>query len=347
MPVIVRPSTPADATPIAALMAQAFNVPLATGREAMALMSWKFWDPRADWPGPRSFVAELDGRIVAHVGIWPVTFSREGATIRGVHMLDWAATPDAQGGGMSLVRKLITEFDFVYGIGGSDITRELLPALGFKEISSTWSAARPIRPVRQLLTHQVRNWKLAARFVRNAWWSMSPPVAIASGWDAAPLRAEDVPAPLTAASIGEARAMPRAGAFFEYVMRCPIGAYRLFGLSNRDGLQGCFLLGTVRGQARIGGIWLRDPSDEHWRIAYGLACRMALKTTGASEVAAAVSKGVSHDAAARAGLRVIGRNPTPVVLISRRNAVSLHPDFQFQMADDDSLFMDLGQTYLT
>lgn len=308
-------------------------------------MAWKFWEPRGDWTEPRSFVGELDGRIVAHVGIWPVTYRHGGAEIRGVHMLDWVASADSRGAGLMLVQKLMSTFDFVWGIGGSDITRKLLPSLGFAEVAQVWTAARPVRIVRQMLTHQSRNWKLAPRFLRNLAWAYTPLKAVGPRWTVTPMPPAGIPRDLIPTSPAESRFSPRGPEFFEYLARCPVLRYQLYGLSDGQGLQGFFALGVVRGQARVGGVWLRHPSVEHWTAAFTQAVRTAAATAGACEIAVSGSVGPSSEAVVQAGFRLTGR--VPGVLYSKKGNVTLPADFQFQMVDDDEAYMDLGQNYLT
>jgi hypothetical protein len=104
--------------------------------------------------------------------------------------------------------------------------------------------------------------------------------------------------------------------------------------------------GVLRGQARIAGVWLRNRSEDHWRLAYVLAQRTAGRIKGAYEVAARGSVGVSGQAAAQAGLRIVSQ--TQVYLLNKKSDFTLPKDFQFQLTDDDSAFLDVGQTsYLT
>jgi hypothetical protein len=68
--------------------------------------------------------------------------------------MDWAADPDARGAGWSSIKNLTRAFDFVYGIGGEEITQAILPKLGFRTVSKAVTLARPIRPWRQMFQHQ-------------------------------------------------------------------------------------------------------------------------------------------------------------------------------------------------
>lgn len=300
-----------------------------------ALMAWKYWDRRDDFEGPRAYVLERDGEIVAHAGLYPVTLSSAGVDIRGVHMIDWASAKESPGAGLALVQKLAAMFDFMYVIGGSEMTRKILPGFGFVEYASQWNGARPLRPWRQILTHQYRNWKLLPRLVRNYRLALreAPADGSLEGWTSQKISPSVV--------IGTATCFtPRPPAFFEYLLRCPATRIRLYGVQHQGEPQGHFAIGVVRGQARIAGVWLRYPDPETWKTVYVLAQQAAAQIEDAYEIAAAGTAGISEQAAERSGLRIVGH--TPVHMLNKKGKLALPPDFQFQLSDDDALFRDVG-----
>ena len=331
---IFRATTPQDQIQLSNLLSEAFDIQSAAHSLLNpAMMAWKYWDPRPDWTEPRSYALERDGRLVAHAGIWPIAFPGE-PPVRGIQMVDWCAAKDCPGVGLTLVQKLASLFDFMYSIGGSDTTCKVLPAFGFVEATQVWTAARPLRPVRQMLTHQTVNWKLAPRLARNWAWASYPPAPArgVNGWKTVALRPSEIPPGCT----------PRPGAFFDYILLCPSIKYQLHGVANEQGLQGCFVTGVLRGQARVAGVWLLNPAEENWRRAYLLAQQAARRLSGANEIVARGSVGVSEQAAAEAGFRIMKH--TPVYLLNKKGRLTLPEDFQFQLCDDDTAFLDSGQT---
>jgi hypothetical protein len=100
-------------------------------------------------------------------------------------------------------------------------------------------------------------------------------------------------------------------------------------------------MGVLRGQARVAGVWLHDPDPEAWQAAFSLAQQTARGLEGACEIVAAGTEGASEQAAARSGLRIMGY--TPVYLLNKKRKLALPPDFQFQFADNDEFFLDVGQ----
>ncbi len=324
---IFRETTAEDCPRLTEFLANCFHTTVDAPSFNPALMAWKYWDVREDWTEPRSYVLEHEGRIVAHAGLCPIVF--QGAPpIRGVHMIDWAGAKDSPGAGLLIVQKLAAKFDFIFAIGGSEMTRKVLPAAGFVETGKAWTAARPLRPVRQILTHQHKNWKLPARLARNLAWSKSPATGVPSGWNAIPIAPADI------------IATGRPTEFFQYVLRCPAVRFSLYGIANESGLEGHFLIGVVRGQARLAGVWLRESSPVNWRIGYTLARRTVLGMSDAFEIAARGAKGPSATAAAESGLRLI--HTAPVYLLNKKSNFAFPSNFQFQFSDDDEAFLDTG-----
>jgi hypothetical protein len=336
----LRPASIEDMSNVCDLLCRAHH----TSRNAPfldpSLMAWKYWDRRDDWEEPRSYVLETDGVIVAHAGIYPLSF--DGGEVRGAHLIDWASAKESPGAGFALLQKLGTIFDFLYAIGGTRIARQVLPAAGFQEYASQWKGARPIRPLQQILNHQERNWKLPARLVRNfLWaWRKSPDDVINEGWKSEEISPGEISQEFYSQSMGDSCFSPRSPGFFEYLLRCPVMRIKLHGIQNKYGIQGHFAIGVLRGQARVAGVWLREPNPETWKAAFSLAQEAASRLEDACEILVAGTVGPSEQAAIRSGLRIIEH--TPVYMLNKKGKLALPPDFQFQLSDRDGLFLDTG-----
>lgn len=310
-------------------LARAFSVGTQAAFLDPALLRWKYWTPREDYPEARSYVLERNGEITAHAGVWPISIRTEGVCARGAHMIDWASDSRAPGSGAALVQRLIRQFDFMYSIGGSSMTQNVLPAFGFKEVTQAWLGVRPLRPLRQMLFHQTRNWKLPARLARNAWWSVAPIARDRNGWSAAEASAGDFD-PLVYC--------PRGKGFFRYIEQCPTVHVCLYRLLADGDEEGWFALSVVQKQARIAGVWLKETSSTNWYSAYLAAQRAAGAIADACEISAAGSAGVSEMAAQRAGFRIVRREP--VYLLQKAGAPVM--PFEFQLADNDEFFLSTG-----
>ena len=329
-----------DMSELRRFLARAFGVRPDAPSLDPAVMSWKYWDRRDDWSGPRSYVLERDGAIVAHAGIWPMTFSAGAEAVYGIQMIDWASARESPGAGLALVQKLASMFDFIYSIGGSEMTCKALPAFGFSEYTREWRGMRPLRPLRQILAHQTRTWKLAPRLFRNWLWSMSKGLSPYKNWKAIEIVPDEILGEIYLAGAADARFSPRPPAFFEYLLRCPVARFSLYGIVDNGELRGHFVISVLRGQARLAGVWLREPTRETWAAAYFLTHRTALHLKGVYEIVTIGSEGPSREGAYEAGFRIV--QGSSVYLLDKRRKLNLSPEFQFQLCDDDAAFLDSG-----
>jgi hypothetical protein len=339
---LLRPTSIDDLSAVRRLLQRAFNVSHDAAFIDPSVMAWKYWDRRGDWEGPRSYVLEHDGVIVAHSGIMPVTFSA--GKVRGIHMIDWASARESPGSGIALLQELDNMFDFVYSIGGSRIARKLLRSYGYVEYARQWKAARPLRPLQQILKHQYRNWKLAPRLVRNLLWAL--PKAQDSNllecWKSEEIGPSEISEDFYSQNMADASFSPRPPDFFEYLHRCPVMRIRLYDIQDECGPKGHFAIGVLRGQARVAGVWLREPDRDSWQAAFSLAQQAAMRLDGAFEIVTAGSEGPSKEGAIRSGLRIFG--DTPIYLLNKKGKLTLPPNFQFQLSDNDGLFLDSGDS---
>ena len=335
---LLRPTSIDDLSMVRQFLQRAFDASPDSPFLDSSTMAWKYWDRRDDWEGPRAYVLERDGVILAHAGLYPLVFGEA----RGVHMIDWASAKESPGAGVAIMQKLAGMFDFILAIGGSEMTRKILPTFGFVEYARQWNGARPLRPLRQILTHQNRNWKLAPRLVRNFLWALpkAPDACVQAGWKSEEIGPGEVASKLCSQSAPDLRFSPRTPAFFEYLLRCPAARVRVYSIQDRHGPRGHFAIGVQRGQARLAGVWLRDPDGEAWQAAFCLAQQAALRIEGACEIVAAGTAGVSEREAVRSGLRIVEH--TPVFLLNKKGKLALPADFQFQISDDDGVFRDPG-----
>ncbi len=344
----MRPTDANDLDALRVFLSRAFGVGLEAPFLDPAVMRWKFWECRDDWDQPRSYVLEREGLIVAHAGVWPVLFVDGESVTRGVHLIDWAASKESAGAGVALMKKLSSMFDFMYAIGGSEATRRVLPAFGFVDYAQQWRAVRPLRPLRQMITHQNRDWKLLPRLARNWMWAarggpVGDGASLARNWRSNQIAPRQLTAGPAWMAGSAALSSPRTPGFFEYLSRCPAIRFSLYEVLEGEQRRGHFALGVLRGQARVTGVWLDEPTEDNLAATFFLAQRAALEIPGAVEVVAAGSEpGPARAAVQRAGFQTMPG--AKISLLDRQKKLSLPPEFQFQLCDDDAAFLDPGTT---
>jgi hypothetical protein len=130
-----RPTAPSDAAALSEFLQRMFHSRADASFLAGRHMGWKYWSARPDWNGSRSFTASRRGAIVAHAAAWPVRVRVPGgAVIPAVHLIDWAADPKYPGAGIWLLRQIGAKARVLIATGGSEMTRRILPALGFRPL---------------------------------------------------------------------------------------------------------------------------------------------------------------------------------------------------------------------
>ena len=309
-------------------------------------MRWKYWSDRPDWEGSRSFAATHDGHIVAHAAAWPVRVRVPGSVVPAAHLIDWASDPRYPGAGTWLLRRIGARVGMLIATGGSEITRRILPLLGFQRSGELGCYARPVRPLRQALTTPERDWRLAARLVRNTYWRALPPLSVPRGWAVVPLAPDDVPEDLWCQPSSGTAVTARDAGLYGYVVRSPSARHTLFGLKKNGQLVGYFCLAFAPHVACIADLWLRSASADDWCSGFRTAAAAAAREKQICEVSAWASTSIGGLALRRAGFR-----------LRERSALSLFGDsvilrgreLHVQMLDSDASFLsaDRGVSYLT
>ncbi len=320
-----RSTTIADEPAIRDLLQEAHGVapghPMFEGRH----LQWKYWEPREDWQGSRSYVLTRDDRIVAHAAVVPAVCNWGSGRLRVLHVIDWAARAEVRGAGNTLMQHIGQLGDAIVTSDGGDIAWRLLPFLGFTESSTLVSQyARPIRPLLYLTGTYAPRWRLAARCVRNTLWALRAPSGAQRARRARPVAAEAVPAtslPWPVPKHGTA-VLERSAPAMIYWLQCPAAAMELYAVENGANIEGYFLLAFAPGQARLADCWLESDDPDAWEALVHLAVRQAALRSGIAEVAALCSE---------------------PLLVRATNGIRLPAaGIRIQMLDDDAAYRHSG-----
>jgi hypothetical protein len=344
MPSLFRPSSAADAEPLAAILKRLLALSGSCRGFDAADLNWKYWSPRADWDGSRGYVLEGSQGIDAHCGVLPLVLLSAAGRTKAVHFIDWAADPRTFAAGARLLRKVLTLADLTCAVGGAPDTRKMLPLMGFRPSNEVVFFARPVRPFRQAVTHPQRNWKLPARFLRNLLWAHIPPINRPSGWSFESIAPDRVPTELWSPPSSPLPTRERLPAVYAYYLQCPFTRLELFLVRRGQEPAGCFLIAFVQEQARVADLWLQHESPESYDAAYRLALAACLTDAKVAEAIACASQPLRLDALKRAGFREFRRESIMVFPADKVPAAG----FDFQLMDNDIAYLNLGTTdYVT
>jgi len=335
---MARPTTEADAPAILELFAAATLHP---NIEPQAL-SWKYWQPRADWAGSRSFVLN-DGDVpVAHGAIIPNRCAWAARRISMIHVIDWVARPGAVGAGVALMKHIGREAQALLAIGGSVQTQQILPLIGFRDAGVVTGYVRTLHPLRLLRSGPLPARRLLPRFARSVMWTLGARSTAHSEWQVRRVGAADVAA-VTQVLPVPARGMAvleRSAELFRYALACPIVPMELHAIERAGRVRGYFLLASAPGQVRIADCWVDSDERADWRALILCAVAQAGRDGQAAEVVI-----WANDPLLAEALRECGFHARQVAAAWLRptEGVPMPPvPLRLQMLDCDAAFLHEG-----
>jgi hypothetical protein len=343
-PLVFRPSSPSDSRELGCFLKRNLARDGASPGFEEPGLSWKYWLPRDNEEGSRSYVLAGNEGIEAHCGVLPARLHCGHGRTRVAHFIDWAADPRTFGAGVRLLRKIAAFSGKLMAIGGSTDTRKILPLMGFGPANEAVFFARPVRPFRQAFKHQQRDWRLPARVVRNALWATFPIIKKPVGWSIEPISPTAVPAELWSPHASPWPTRERSSFVYAHYLACPFMRFQLFLIHLRQRPVGCILIGFALGQARVADVWVIEPSPECYEAAYRLALVASLTDPTVVEVIALASIPWRLDALQRCGFREF-----------RRESIMVCPfedvpsgGFDCQLLDNDTAFLTFSApSYVT
>ena len=335
----VRPSTPADAAAIVALLVESGLLP----NLAPEHLHWKYWQERTDWPGPRSFVLERGGEILAHAGIVPGTCAWGQRQVPFVHVIDWAARHSAIGAGTALMRSVGRQTGVLFAVGGSADTLRILPHIGFRPAGMVEGYARTLFPLRRLRGARGPRWKLLPHFARSMLWTLRAPSSAGGEWQARPLADHEVnqiatvlPEPVHGLAL-----MTRSVALLRYMLACPIVRMSLFAVQQGTRTRGYFLLASAPGQVRIADCWVNSDSSADWREMILCAVQQAKLDSQAAEVVIWASDRWLARTLEESGFH--RRNKSPIRIWPVGEGSPPGESLRIQMLDNDAAYIHEGR----
>ncbi len=342
-----RSTTSTDEGAIRALLQHAHGIAQDHPMFAARHLYWKYWEPRAGWQGSRSYVLTRDAEIIAHAAIVPAVCTWGTGRLGLLHVIDWAAQPQARGAGNTLMRHIGTLADAIATSDGGEEALRLLPFMGFRQSNTVVTLyARPLRPLLYLSGAQVPLWRRGARCVRNSFWALQ-----ARSVEPGTRRARQVrPSELAGMSLpwpvprGGAAVLERSVDLMRYWLDCPAAPLELYRLENAGVAEGYFVLAFAPGQARLADCWVDSEQPAAWRALVQLAVQQAARREGIAELAAISSEPLLAGALEHCGFHPRALRP----LYVRATADARLPPaaIRIQMLDDDAAYRHDGTRVL-
>ena len=306
-------------------------------------LHWKYWQPRADWPGPRSFVMARGNEILAHAGLIPGVYTLGSRRLSTVHMIDWAALGTAAGAGVSLMKHVGRSADVLLAIGGSAQTLQILPHLGYRAAAPVTTFVRTLHPLRILAPSAHSAWKLPARLARSVFWKLRAPSPALKDWQVSPVPAGEVGSLLSVLPVAteNTAVFERNEALLRHALACPIAPMRLYSVAHGGRMRGYFLLSFVMGQVRLADCWIDSQDSLDWSALVHCVVREAKRERRAAELVAWASDPLLTKCLLQCGFHA--RGTQPVQFLAAASADFPVANLRLQMLDNDAAYRHLGR----
>jgi hypothetical protein len=335
----IRATTPEDIPRLHELMVEAGLAPNFEPEH----LRWKYWQERADFPGPRSFVMTRGSDILAHAAIVPGVCLFGGERVRTVHLIDWAARPSAPGAGVALLKHLGQTADALLAIGGSAQTLRVLPHLGFRRWGDATGYVRTLHPLRILTPSANPVRTLGPRVVRSMLWELAAPSSRVRGWTVRRLARNEMAQVSTVLpkSTDDLVVFERNAALFEYCLSSPISSMTFHVLERGGRVRGYFLMSYAFRQARLADCWIDSDDPADWCALIKSAVHEAKQHPQAAELIAWGSDVVLSRRLLECGFHARGAVP---IQVDAPRYPSLHEcAVRVQMLDNDTAYRHAGR----
>lgn len=306
-------TTPNERDEVVAFLLRAFNAQRDALFVERGLLDWKYYVPRSDWAGSRSYVVRDEaGSIAAHACAWPV----ETGGVQTVRVIDWAA-PDERAA-RELLENLVRIAGSVIALGHSAQSRQIAAILGAETRGSVDFYGAVVNPWLHYQAGPVKGWKGPVKMVRNALQNR--------------LRVPEMPQGWTSVAVGNAG---------DFLLSCPAGRFLGYSLMKDGKPAGRYVLNQTLCQTRIVEL---ECADADAPPAWAVAVRTAATLPGTAEVVAASSADSARRALAGCWLRL--HHSEPVHVCDRSGRLGGGELKLMMSAGDEAWFGDPGWPFL-
>jgi len=137
---------------------------------AESVLEWKYFDPLDSATAPRAFIATVNGRIVACVGICPtrLVVGLSPQLVTASHGIDWLADKSEVAAGLMVGQQSEENFDVQFVIGGTPQAIKIKKKQGWIFPLQVPTFCRILRPIYRLQSpRQDALWKAAVKVARD------------------------------------------------------------------------------------------------------------------------------------------------------------------------------------
>jgi hypothetical protein len=330
----VRATQEDDLPRVQRLLSDALNTPRDRPFLLPDALRWKYFEPREDWPGPRSFVLAENEAIVAHIALWPFTLLLPNGPIQTVQAIDWARARNVAGAGSLLRRSTLSLTPVQVGIGGTRWARQAREKSGFRPWTEFQQWTLVCRPWLRFWVETRRDPVRASGRLLRALKAGLRHKTQEQSWRCANVdRFGEELDPFLPAPGPDRIARGQSAVSLNYLLDCPQVRCQGFHLRRKDELRGYVILARTSPWARIVTLHVREASSNDLEAAYAAAVAAALEDSRIWGVTTDVSCPKRQTALARASFR--RGCTTPVALLDPGNLIDPTLEVDLQMSESD------------
>jgi hypothetical protein len=237
---------------------------------------------------------------------------------------------------MQIMRSCTQDAAAVFSIGGSAMTRKLVPVFGFRPQNAMVFLERPLQPLQPAWNDSPRDWKLPARLLRNLVRHLRPVGALSREWSSAPAGPDQIPERLFPRPSGDGAASMRTAALLNHVLACPAFTSSRCCLLYRSGEPTAyFVLAESQRTVRLLDYGPAELSEETAGAMARAALRLASREfRNAHSIRVGATEPGVVTAFAGAGYRV--SRPTPINVLKRAPELRAVKSFRLTLLDWDA-----------
>jgi hypothetical protein len=253
-------------------------------------LHWKYFHPRADYPAPRSWAYRDDGgKIIAHIGIGPITFLLPGSKPTANMMIDWAASPEMRGIGLRIMEEVSKDLPLHFGLGGTAAAQRSMKRQKYTTPGTLETFRKALRPLGEFRDEPppFKRWHVY-RMVRG-WRSNLESRRLAADWSSERISSfRSIEAVLRSPDDCPWTRCDRTADMMDYMLACPANT-RAFVLRHKGSPLGYALMTQRRTQVRIADLWVSTADAKLWTGAYAAAEQAARSYPDAWDLTATCS----------------------------------------------------------
>jgi hypothetical protein len=274
VPIELAALSESDTVELGHFLAIKFQLPANATLVRHDQMRWKYFEPRPDWPGSRSYVLTNGKKWLAHTCLCPVSFPVPDGSVRACLLVDWVSA--MPGAGAEIYRRCAAMMDAVLWAGGSTSAHKTVTDLGYPVRGEIRFYSRPLKPWKLYQQRGAGFGKQLLRLGRDIGQGVAPLHDPGREWSCWQVdRFTDEHAAVCAYTPSGFVQPFRSPELLNYFLRCPATGVSGYEVRRGGEVTACFVLTEFDREVRIADVRVGSEAPGDWAAVVALATRVA------------------------------------------------------------------------